>query len=815
MTANTLSLLALAGLVAIILDLALIRVWRVQRMHGVSGLKGVGGLAYAKSVGYWSVFFVPIILAFLPAWFVFFDRWQGSPLQVNFVFQAWHGWRFNQVFGYPYYFFVIFGCGVGLVGLGFLQREIFAAFLDETVLRPWGERLGEPEPLGRFHVWVRIGLWGGCLLLFAHAILTLALTERLPGLEYLIGMGVFAGILFVREFSIAFVLQKMRENADRWGSMLLAHCAWVTFLAGLYAGMPPLWVGLGAILFTHLNLVRHRKNLSPVYWLVTLALVLYTLGLNAWWFSVIGDEYEFFRGADRLAFRFSEYQGALFNGQYVYEKFTFFSSYLQAIFLLIFGKSNFGWRFSSLYLSAVSLVFFHDFFRRFLTRRVAVGAVALLAVSHYLMTFGKIGYNNLQALFALGLVLWASGWAWQSNRLLAYGLVGFAQGVCFYVFPAALYAVPLPFLLFVVFRPARQQRFLRWTMMGVSLFLTIFPLLLQPEYWATKMGGTLLNQPHLFASVPSFFKYVVENLVYALFAPLYMVSERHFVAVGLMDFLTAGFVIWGLGFGVWAFRHHPFMKFFILAFGYMLWMVGTTHGDAFPPMTRMFMLLPFWAVFATVGLLWLGAWLKQYGLPPPQWPWVYLTLWVTILGVNLFQAFPLSFAHMHRYHSFQVYFVRTAQLIWPEKVEQADPPSSVTLLFIFAQTGWLNTLQELIAVYQIPVHQGQWLYTNVPSELNALPPEGETLLLFPPASDANRPLYSPLTLKTLGWTACPIFNAEGILIFDLWYSPAAAWVCESLHHSPFESFQFGTLPGKVSLPAQKTSKAFHHNSLTP
>ena len=60
-------------------------------------------------------------------------------------------------------------------------------------------------------------------------------------------------------------------------------------------------------------------------------------------------------------------------------------------------------------LTATAVGLFYVFFRTFVAASTALIAVLLLAMSHYLISFGKIGYNNLQAFFAMALSLWAAG----------------------------------------------------------------------------------------------------------------------------------------------------------------------------------------------------------------------------------------------------------------------------------------------------------------------------------------------------------------------------------------------------------------------
>lgn len=793
---NKITLLALGFLMAILMDLALIRSWREwrarRRLHQDmpdGGQRLIYLRRYFLNMLYWSWFFTPLLFAMIPAWFVFFDRWFNAPLFYRTIFHAWHRWHFNQFLAYPYYFYLVFICLTLLVGFGFLQRKRFAILLDENILQ---HSLAAPalpaESIPALQKRVSYGLWGICAAIFLQSAVSFAYTRRLPGLEYLVVVCFYVLAFLLQEMPVAVYFSLIRVHADRVLSAVFAHVSLIILLAGLYTEAPPLGIGLMLAGVAHLNLIRHIRHLSFVFWVIHLALFLYTLGINAWWFSVIGDEYVFYRNAVWVANHLSEIRLYFFSGNSVYGTHPHLSSILQAIPISFFGSTNFSWRFSSIYLAAVSILFFYYFFQQFLSRKAATLIVLLLASSHYLITFGKIGYNNLQALFALGFILWTAGWALQSNRTYAYAVTGMAQGFCFYVFPAALYAVPLPFLLFLFYkRPFRQQVF-QWGVMLGALVIAIFPLILQPEYWISKLGGTLLSQPQLFETFGFTFRYLVRNVVYAFFSPIYTPSDLHFVAVSLIDPMTGAFFLLGLSFLVWVFWNHTFVRFLLISFGYMLFIVGATHGIAVPPTTRMFMLLPWWFAFAVIGLLWFEEWIKRYGASEKMLKGIVLTVLALVLTANLYQAFPVSYRHMAQYRTFQVYFLKMAQAIW-----KPEGDSSTTLLFISGEPYWLSSLGELLDIYRISYQDTEWVqayeFEMVPANtLN----DPNTLILFPPPWDEGYQKGSAQVLRSLGWTPCSIAKPDGVKVFEVWYNGSTSWVCDAVSRSPFDSFKFGT-----------------------
>ena len=226
-------------------------------------------------------------------------------------------------------------------------------------------------------------------------------------------------------------------------SLLLVFTCLVLLLASLYAVPEFQWIYVILLLLALVVLCQNHRNVRPIVWVIALALILYSLNTNAWWLSAIGDEYSFFVQArvilqEQNLSRISE---QLFNGQVVNGTHPYFSSLIQAFFMSLFGINGFAWRFSNAFLCAAAVAFFHWFFTLLVPERAALIASFFLAASHFMMSFGKIGYNNLQSLFGMSLVLATAAWAIRTKRPIAFTLLGAALGLCFYLYPASLYIV--------------------------------------------------------------------------------------------------------------------------------------------------------------------------------------------------------------------------------------------------------------------------------------------------------------------------------------------------------------------------------------
>jgi hypothetical protein len=200
----------------------------------------------------------------------------------------------------------------------------------------------------------------------------------------------------LREFSVESVWQAISQNQGPLLAMLLAHVALVAFLANTFTTQQSVWVFNLLLILAAINLLRHYRQAGAVFWLISLALVLFTLYINGWWYSIVGDEFIFFDYACDIAQKqnWLTIGENLFRGDWAYGMHPYLSSLIQAVLVKLLGCNNFGWRFSSLYLSALAVGLFY-LFKTFVPRRVALVAALFLACSHYIMTFGKIGYNNL------------------------------------------------------------------------------------------------------------------------------------------------------------------------------------------------------------------------------------------------------------------------------------------------------------------------------------------------------------------------------------------------------------------------------------
>ncbi len=725
----------------------------------------------AAQLGLW---IAGIGLAVFPPALVVMERWLRMPWIRDSVRVLWCRSEFLCKTYLPSYFFWIIPAWVGLIILAAwaVRRQTPV----QTQAASADAALTEELPAWQVRWAARFGLISGLILLASVGVGIGA--KRIPGFEIALALLCYFISRWLMERPYFSLREQFQSGVKRLLPLAFGQLFLIFFLRDLASPGQSAWLSGLALLVVFVYLLFSR-TVPPVYWIVSAALVLMTTQIGLWRFSVIGDEYSFFSTARFLLNNQTFWQmlERMFNGLLVYRSHPFLSSLIQAASMKLLGVDNFGWRFSSIYLAAVSLFFFYGFFQRFLSRRAALLTTALLGCSHYLLTFGKIGYNNLQALFALGVLLWAAGEAVSRRSRLAYAGMGAAMGLCLYVYPAALYALPLPLLLVLFYDPPTSRRVCGRYLAAVNAFVILFaPILFQPEYWAAKMPGTFLNpstsihQIELEVLLPT-------NLLYALFSYLYTVTETHFVVSSFVDPLTAALLPVGLGWMFGRLRRERFAGFWLLSFAFMLFAVGASHDRATPSTTRMFLLLPWFCGLAGVGLAWLGEQVRPWGERQTKQLLRGLSLGLpgllllAALLLNVYMAYGLSRTRTEGTPSLEVLFLRLMQ-----RNQTVYGDSVKTFLFITQDNWGIDGFRELRDVYGLPQSQAQLVRTAVAQpeltvDMLSLAMNENTLVIVQPWMEPGLREGVEALLDNLGKKRCVVSDTPKTSPrFTYWYS---------------------------------------------
>ena len=711
--------------------------------------------------------FVVVLLAGIPSALVMANRWFGV-MEREVVNPYWCKSDFLCRSALPSYFLIVFTClALLLVVMIFVRKRtvVIREVPLEVVTMPGVSR--NQSKAGLIYIILSVT---GFVVLAGYSLYQ----QMLPGWNLVFLWLVFIAGCFLWSVPWGYVKTIIRQKAGRYTALLLLQLALILFLSGLYGNPEVIWLSAWLLVLAGINLWRYKNRVPPIYWIATLALIVFTYDLNGWWTAAVGDEYNFMTVAQEILAqpRIQDAGNLLFKAEGAHGTHPMFSSALHALSMVFLGNNNFGWRFSNPFLCMLSVVLFYLFCRSFIPNRLALLASFLMAVSSCLMSFSKIGYNNLQALFAMTLLLAAAVWAIRWRSLFTYACLGSVLAFCFYIYPAALYVIPLPLLLLAIYDfPRTRQKVALWLVMLLTMCALIFPLFMQPVYWAAKVPGTFYNQPEITRSTASMLYHVVSNLLYASFSYMFIVEESHYVAVSYLDPVTCGLFAIGFWLLIVQMRRQKFPQFILLSYVFYIFIIGVSHDRTHPPNTRMFLFIPLYALIAAWGVCWV--WEQVNSLLPGRKhvSRVSAILFAVILtGVNLYQAYPLSHYRFAHQANFESLFIRVAQ-----KLTNVDPHVTKTYAVIVNENWSVEGLLMMQKVYPelqyAKIEQVRITEPPVPDEYSMMFNDRNTYVFF--FSGMDQSWFQPLDEQLRGFNKvpCEITTYTGDYRFTLYHHP--------------------------------------------
>jgi hypothetical protein len=605
--------------------------------------------------------------------------------------------------------------------------------------------------------------------------------RRIPGAELALIAGTYVAGWFLRDISLVRAWKILWDNRSWLFACLLAHLALVMVLAVYFSSPNYLPIFAAVLVLAILFLFRFRHRIPTIYWIFSMGIILFSININAWWTSVVGDEYGFYESAREILGKtnLSVVAARLFDEMGVYGQNSYFSSVVQSVFMRVFGTQSFGWRFSNIYLIALSILLFYIFFKTFLDRRVALLACFFLAASHYLINFSKIGYVSLQALFSLSISLAVAAWAVRSGRTAAFALCGVVLAMNFYVFGIAIVSIPLVLLLLLCFAPpiSRPAR-LRWAVLAGGFGILCFPLCFQPAFWKTGFGFTIFTSlgKNPFPDGPV--QFLANRILTSWFSYLYVTNESHFVSISYVDWMTAAFV--GIGFFaiLYWIRRSRFAVFFLLGWILLLTVASIIGSPDLPSSTRMFVVLPWWAVAAAFGLCWLWDQIRFMGSAGGRIPtFIFAGVLAILVATNFFYATVISYDRWLDRLPFESLVLRRAgesrgaSLAAPEKfvfLTYADWSLDPFLRFkeIYPRS-WSGIQLEKVAV-ESPL---------LPESTSPILTDSKSILFVVPTLPEQLQDGLRVSLQALGEKWCPVYSPSGKWEYDMYTSKEMAWMC--------------------------------------
>jgi len=335
---------------------------------------------------------------------------------------------------------------------------------------------------------------------------------------------------------------------------------------------------------------------------------LYAHGLNSWKYSFIGDEFMFYWDAQKLAkagigtIQWLEASGS----------WNFFPMALdgyQALFLRIFGDSNFSWRFSMSVMVAACLPALYLSLRCMCAKISSTPGVcasfgcAVFFLSEFVIIWARIGKPHagfLPPVIIVPLFYFAAR-ARQSN--LYFFLTGAVCGLGFLMTSLGVFVsigmvgVWLGIDLLVACRLSRREAGIvlsQSLLVLLGFLVTAAPFLVQVDHFL-----------HIFQSAVDSVE-AERNLdlrwaktFQSFFVFLYYRANGHFLAGNVIGPLIAVFIAAGLGMGRltwWRIWTNSLVALFVISF-----LVGGMSQYPYPPVTRMQLIMYPFALFATLG----------------------------------------------------------------------------------------------------------------------------------------------------------------------------------------------------------------------
>lgn len=502
------------------------------------------------------------------------------------------------------------------------------------------------------------------------------------------------------------------KRLPKWvAPFLFCHISLILFMRSLN-GHPEALLASGLLLALSLVLVLpHRRQIPVILWIIHIAIVLYTVLLQSWRYGIIGDEYIFYHYARIILNEHSlkHILEHLLNARTViYGKFLYLSTLPHAFSMLLLGDDNFGWRFANIYLAILAIPFFYSFIKDFMSRRAALIYAALFATSHYLTSFSRIGYNNVQALLGMAVILWLAGKAVTTNKDLYYTLLGMSMGLCMYIYPAVLAVLPLPLLLLLFYNPPYRSRraFQQWILITAGFSLFFLPLIFEPDYWQQKLSESAMDKPAISQRFHFF-----SNLLYSLFSFLYAPEESHYVVSSYLDPLSGILATLGLSWTIWRARREKFMRFLLAAMLFLFFSLGASRERSLPSVTHMFLILPWWFLFTTLGTEWLLRLFKKKRSAIFLRRAALVSV-ILLAGMNMVHTYVISPARSDRYHSMEALYLRFLQ-------HQSEPDQLTNtgkFLFITDENWNIYGFNSFRDAYHIPPAQAQLLRVAIQDE---------------------------------------------------------------------------------------------------
>jgi hypothetical protein len=448
--------------------------------------------------------------------------------------------------------------------------------------------------------------------------------------------------------------------------------------------------------------------------IAVVGLAIYTYNLDSWRYSFIGDEYRFYTTVRN----FMSHPGFrnVLDSYGVYQAQPVFATFVQSLTMRLYGTDIYSWRVSGALMVFLSAPAMFVLVRPLQSRGTAMFAVILYVSAHVLLSFSHVGYFALQILLGFTAMLAFAVLTLSHQSRLAMFLCAVCAAFAFYEYILAFPLIPLPLLLLGirVLWPAptltlreRWRRVLPLVVIFViGVAVTAFPRVVNRN-WLIDAGFTTVFQSEVNGISNPILQQVIPNVVYTLGATLYFDLNTHYVSGAHLDPLSSMLMIAGVTGVIAILSKRRSALWLLLSFLATIGVVGGFVPYPYPPNTRAFLLVPFYAIFAALGAAYLWGTAREIGLRLSR-TMVHAVAGcaaLLLIMLNGYQSFTLSELHVRK--------TPIAKMIREFQTTSAQ----THLYYISALPSDLNLLMVLVD-YQIDV--SRWNPVNNPVPLEAL-----------------------------------------------------------------------------------------------
>jgi len=339
--------------------------------------------------------------------------------------------------------------------------------------------------------------------------------------------------------------------------------------------------------------VSHRNILFIT---TIIALVYYCWGINSWQFAAVGDDLPFFTFAKSIQAAHFILNPFSFHG--IYDQNSILSSMYQALFLNIFGATNFAWRFSNIILIVPISICFYLWLKKLFDPQVALFSTIILQCSFYLANFFKIGKNMPQALALFVACLWAASACADKPSKKNFLILGILLGISFYIYIGPIFPLIVWPCLLPLIKQYKQKKLLLPILLLIgTYFLLLLPAFFQLSSLTGPAGKTFLHREY-HGLVPIFFN-ILRNIF--LFYHNYDYIYNHFVAGPYLDIASRMLAFIGSMIAIYYITRRSYL---ILIATYLMTCIvlAITSPYSYTPTTRGLFFLPFGAALAGIAL---------------------------------------------------------------------------------------------------------------------------------------------------------------------------------------------------------------------